>query len=86
MAQSWSHLGARTARQVERRGRNGGATATEVLRRHRAAQAEERLSLGDAHVTPTMQQQAADALDDLLSAPLAVNLAVSEDDEAPKRR
>jgi hypothetical protein len=33
-----------------------------------------------------MQQQAADALDDLLSAPFAVNLAVSEDDEAPKRR
>ena len=34
-----------------------------------------------SHVTPTMQQQAAEALDDLLSAPLAVNLAVSEDDE-----
>ena len=34
-----------------------------------------------SHVTPTMQQQAADALDALLSAPLAVNLAVSEDAE-----
>jgi integrase-like protein len=37
-----------------------------------------------SHVTPTMQQQAADALDDLLSAPLAVNLAVGEDEEGPK--
>jgi integrase len=37
-----------------------------------------------SHVTPTMQQQAADGLDDLLSAPLAVNLAVSEDDEGSK--
>jgi integrase len=30
------------------------------------------------HVTPTMQQRAADAFDDLLSEPLAVNLAVSQ--------
>jgi hypothetical protein len=30
------------------------------------------------HVTPTMQQKAADAFDDLLSEPLAVNLAVNQ--------
>jgi hypothetical protein len=31
-----------------------------------------------SHVTPTLQQQAADALDDLLGDTLAVNLAVNE--------
>jgi integrase len=36
-----------------------------------------------SQVTPTMQQQAADALDALLSEPLAVSLAVNEErDEA----
>jgi integrase len=37
-----------------------------------------------SHVTPTMQQQAADALDALLSDPLAVNLAVKEEAEGAK--
>lgn len=34
-----------------------------------------------SHVLPTMQQQAVDALDDLLGDDLAVNLAVNEDPE-----
>ena len=37
-----------------------------------------------SHVTRTMQQQAADALDVLLAEPLAVNLAVNEETEGAK--
>jgi hypothetical protein len=34
-----------------------------------------------SHVTPTLQQEAADALDDLLGDTLAVNLAVNDPTE-----